>query len=484
MDEYLILMFNELATISSRKHTLQSFGLHGPLAAFALMKIFVSFDTQKTRDAMRKFAILQVAVMMVLSACSKDEPLTPIGTSGCDSTAIPIVMCHGFLASGDTYAPQAKRFAANGYCAGRVYVYDWNSLGGGSSVEALDVFIDEVLLATGAMQVNLAGHSAGGGLGYNYLADEGRAAKVAHYVHIGSNPQQGPAGPEGASVPTMNIWSPYDAVVAGGDISGAENVVLQAKDHYEVATSAETFEHMYRFFNGKDAGSSVIVSDNLRRVAGRVLTLGENQPLQNASVRVFVVDASTGFRIDSSPRHSFTTDNKGNWDGFNAEAGAHYEFEVTPAAANGRKLHYYREPFLTSDDLVYLRALPPAGSVAGLLLASLPRNDAQTVVIAFASSQAVIAGRDQLVVNGLELSTEEFASEDDSAIAFFLYDNGNGETDGTPVGLFGNFPFLSGVDMFFPTVEPESITLTMNGSTLKVRNWPSETEGITVAVFD
>ncbi len=433
---------------------------------------------------MRKLAILQVLFAVILGSCSKDEVNDLVPTGSCDSTALPVVMCHGFLASGDTYAPQAKRFAANGYCGGSVHVFDWNSLGGGSSADALDAFIDNVLATTGAAQVNLAGHSAGGGLGYTYLSDAGRAAKVAHYVHIGSNPQESAAGPEGAKVPTLNIWSPFDAVVAGGDIPGAENLVLQGKDHYEVATSAETFEAMFRFFNGREAASSAIVSDNTRSVAGRVLTLGENVALQAATVRVFVVDGATGFRTDDSPRHTFTTDSQGNWGSFNAEQGAHYEFEVTPAEANGRKLHYYREPFVTSDHLVYLRAMPPPASVAGLLLASLPRNDEQTVVIAFASSQAVISGRDQLVVNGLELSTEEFASEDDSAIAFFLYDNDNGQTDGTPVGLFGNFPFLSGVDMFFPTIEPESISLTMNGRTLKVRNWPSETEGITVAVFD
>jgi pimeloyl-ACP methyl ester carboxylesterase len=448
-----------------------------------LLPYFALLRHHQNNITMRVFVLLSVALAVMLSACSKDEVVDLVGTTGCDSTLLPVVMCHGFLASGDTYALQAKRFAANSHCGDRVHAFDWNTLGGGSSVDALDAFIDEILANTGAAQVNLAGHSAGGGLGYNYLADAGRAAKVAHYVHIGSNPQEGPAGPDG-SVPTMNIWSPYDAVVEGADIPGAENIVLQGKDHYEVATSAETFEAMYRFFNGKEAGSSAIVGDNSRSVAGRVLTLGENQPLAGASVRVFELEGSTGFRKDAAPAHSFTTDSKGNWGSFTAGEGVYYEFEVTPAETNGRKLHYYLEPFITSDHLVYLRAMPPSGTVAGLLLSSLPKNDQQAVVIAFASSHAVIAGRDNLVVNGLELSTQTFASEDDSAIAFFLYDNGNGQTDGTAVGLYGNFPFLSGVDMFFPTEEPESITLTLNGRALKVRNWPSQTEGITVAVFD
>jgi len=435
---------------------------------------------------MKKLNLLLLLIATVIMSCTKDPIIDNGGNqnSGCDTTLLPVVMCHGFLASGDTYAGQAKRFVQNNYCGHAVYVYDWNSLGGGSSPALLDAFIEGVLERTGASQVNLVGHSAGGGIGYDYLSDAVRAAKVAHYVHIGSNPQDGPAGPNG-EVPTMNIWSPYDAVVAGADIPGAENVQLAGKDHYEVATSEQTFSAMFAFFNGGSApASTVITSDGIRAVGGKVLTLGENQPLVGATVHVFTVEASTGFRTSNEPVVTYITNEYGQWGCFNAEAGQHYEFEVTPAETNGRKLHYYREPFLTSDNLVYLRAMPPSSSLAGILLASLPKNDAQAVVIAFASSNAVITGRDALDVNGLNLSTPQFASEENTSIAFFLYDNGNGQTDGTPVGLFANFPFLAGVDMFFPTTAPESITLTMNGRVLKVRNWPSETEGITVAVFD
>lgn len=427
--------------------------------------------------------ILSVMIALLIGACTKHECPSNEQEQPCDSTHLPVVMCHGFLASGDTYEGQVQRFQQNGYCGNATYVFDWNTLGGGSSVSALDAFIEQILQETGATQVELVGHSAGGGLGYDYLADAGRAAKVGHYVHIGSNAQPGPAGPNG-EVPTLNIWSPYDAVVAGGDIPGAQNLQLAAKDHYEVATSPETFAAMYEFFRGAAPTSTAIATDNDRTVGGKVLTLGENAPLVAATLKVFEVDGNTGFRISETPVVSYTTDAKGLWGGLKADQGAYYEFEVTPAESNARKLHYYREPFGTSSKLVYLRTMPPATSLAGILLASLPKNDSQAVVIAFASSHAVIAGRDQLHVNSLELSTSQFASEDNTAIAFFLYDDGNNQTDGTAAGPFGSFPFLSGVDMYFPTASPESIALTLNGRALNVRNWPSESEGITVAVFN
>ena len=439
---------------------------------------------------MRISTLLFTVPLLLLTACKKEKDTDPPpppggggggGGSACNTSYLPVVMCHGLLASGDTYAQQAQRLVQNGYCPDRIYVLDWNTLGGGNSVGVLDALIDQVLQETGAQKVELMGHSAGGGLGYNYLSDATRAAKVAHYVHIGSSAQSGPAGPAG-DVPTMNIWSPYDAVVTGADIPGAQNVMIPDKDHYEIATSAETFAAFYTFFRGQAPASTTIVASGARTVAGRALTLGENQPLANASIRVFEVDAGTGFRTSASPVQSFTADAQGRWGPFTATAGMYYEFELTPVT--GRRVHYYREPFITSDRLVYLRGLPPPSSPAGILLASLPSNDDQAVVVSFTANQAVIAGRDDLRVNGLELSTPEFASEQSSTIAFFLYDNGDGQTSGNAVGLFGSFPFLSGVDVFFPTTTPQTVELTFAGRALRMRNWPSASEGVTIGIFN
>ncbi len=438
---------------------------------------------------MRKLSLLLLIPLLGIAACKKEKethiPDPPPGGGGpvaCNATYLPVVMCHGMLASGDTYALQAQRLVQNGYCADRIFVLDWNTLGVGSSVADLDALIDDVLQQTGASRVELMGHSAGGGLGYDYLSDADRAAKVANYVHIGSGAQPGLAGPNG-EVPTLNIWSAYDAVVAGANIPGAENVELADKDHYEVATSPETFTAFYSFFRGQGPASTNIVADGSRNVSGRVLTLGENASMSDASIRVFEVDPATGSRTTVDPVHGFTADANGRWGPFSAGQGTYYEFEVTPADG-GRRVHYYREPFITSDRFVYLRTLPPATSLAGIVLSSLPNSDDQAVVVSFTANQAVIAGRDDLRVNGLELSTTEFASEDDSAIAFFLYDDGDGQTSGSPVGLFGSFPFLSGVDVFFPTTEPQTIEMTFAGRAIRMRNWPSASEGITIAVFN
>ena len=109
-----------------------------------------------------------VTIALFITSCKKDECPEDVNDNApiavCDSSFNPVVMCHGFLASGDTYARQVKRFVQNNYCSSSTYVYDWNSLGGGSSVNDLDEFIDQVLTSTSATQVELVGHSAGGSL--------------------------------------------------------------------------------------------------------------------------------------------------------------------------------------------------------------------------------------------------------------------------------------------------------------------------------
>ena len=161
---------------------------------------------------------------------ARDTTLLPPWEQGCDNDHVPVVMVHGFLASGDTYTNHVMRFTANGYCLDRLFVYDWNSIGGGNSPERLDTFVDEVLSVTGATQLDLMGHSAGGGVGYAYLGDATRAAKVRRYVHIASGDQEAPAGPTG-NVPTLNLYSANDRVISTNDgIDGAQNRLAAAQD--------------------------------------------------------------------------------------------------------------------------------------------------------------------------------------------------------------------------------------------------------------
>ncbi len=425
-------------------------------------------------------------------ACEKDDAPDPVDPVPfvCDTTHRPVVLVHGFLASGDTYSLQYQRFTSNEYCGQRIFAFDWNTLAqGADNTGILDAFIDAVLAETGADKVDLAGHSAGSGLCFSFLSTAARAAKVAHYAHLAGNPPAGAAGPNG-EIPTVNVYSTADLIVTGGDAPGCTNVNLVTADHYQVATSAETFRQMFRLFNdGTEPLTTEVLPEapnvlpsGFVSVSGRAVTLGENTPVSGGTVEIYEVNPATGQRLRASADAVLTTAADGQWGPFRAKSLSTYEFRLSPGGS-ARPVIYFRERFKRSNELVYLRSFPTTG-LGALLLSSLPSDDDQSVVAIFASSQAVIDGRDELFIDNLELSTADFADADKSAIAFFCYDDGNGTTDATPVGLFGNFPFLSGVDVFVPTAPAASVHLRMNGRSLHVPNRRSASDGVIVAVFD
>lgn len=436
-----------------------------------------------------KNIITAVLILSMFSffSCNKDEndeygPKDPI----CDDSRTPIVFIHGLLASGDTYANQFMRFSSNKYCENLMFAFDWNTLNQNADHETkLDLFIDEILDKTGADFVHLVGHSSGGNLSYSYLSDTQRALKVEKYVHIGSGERPGPAGAN-EEVPTMNIWSPDDKIVSSSNINGAENVVIPGKDHYEIATSFETFEAMFTFFNpDKTLETTGITPATKAAVSGKVVTLGENNPVNGATVSIYALNSNTGERTTEEPLFVINSQSDGKWGPVDLQPGIQHEFKVNTNIAGQRNFHYFRQGFERNNSLVYLRALPESGSILDLVLNDLPEDDNQSLLIVFLANQGLVYGRDNLKIDGYELATEEFADPDENVIALFLYDgNNNAQTDLTSQGLFGNFPFLESIDMYFQTQQKQFIECEFNNEILRVPNLKSESEGVVIVVFE
>lgn len=394
---------------------------------------------------------------------------------------LPIVFVHGFLGSGDTYATQFQRFKANGYLSSDLYVFDWNSVGAkNNTINQLDSFILFILNKTGADKVNLVGHSAGGGVGYSYLNDTLRASRVANYVHIGSSKQTKPAGNIG-QVKTLNIYSLGDKVARAGDIPGALNVQQKESDHYEVATSEASFWSMFHFFNPSIINQQKVKNKQKPIIAGKACLMGENTALVNALVEVYAINLNKGKRRDSKPVGQFSTDEQGNWGPFNAQASVAYEFVLKPAGGQ-RTVHYFHEPFTADDPLVYLRALPKTGMTA-LLLNTLPANDQQTVLAVFSSNRAVIAQRDSLTVDGLNLSATTISPASKTAIAQFIFENGDGNSSGNLIPSFKAVPFMNGVDFLLDANDNKPIHIYYNGNNYYLPKRKSASEGIMVMVL-
>jgi len=443
--------------------------------------LFLIILAQNKFDMNRQIVNISIGFILgsVLSATQVNGQQSAIRP--CDDSHPPVVFVHGFLGSGDTWAPQVQRFASNGHCADRFFAFDWNSLGGGGADILLDRFIDSVLMVTGAEKVHLAGHSAGGGRGYSYLADPARAAKVISYVHIGSGANKAPAGP-GGNISTMNIYSTDDRVVPGGDIPGALNVKLTGLDHYQVATSAETFAHMYRFFNNSDPLTTDILPLKSITIGGRCLSLGTNQPAEGTIIDIFRADDRGN--PSGQPVATLKVPANGNWGPVEVSPDHHYLFRLSSERPGFRGINYYFEPFERDNPLVYLRTFPSGMSPVGLLLAALPNNDDLSVISIFSSSQAVINGRDDLSLNGIRLSTPALAGAQSTMISLFCYDDRNdGQGTGEPIALFLSMPFLRGADVPIGTIAEETWVAEFNGRTIPVRNWSSKTDGVTIAVF-
>lgn len=420
--------------------------------------------------------IIALGLVLVCPAGSAADP-----DSGPDH--LPLVLVHGFLASGDSFESQALRFSRKGFKPERIHLFDWNSLSRAGSLEGLAAFIDAVLEKNGAEKVLLAGHSAGAGLCYEYLKQPENAAKVSRYAHLAGRPAAGAAGPEGR-VPTLNVYSRADFIVRGADISGAGNLSFDELDHYQVATSETTFAALAEFFGQSPPQGTVCPEPSeMVKISGKALTLGENRPCPGALVELYQLDPASGFRLRDQADDGFTVDERGDWGPLPTVRAQPVELVLT--VPGQRPVHYYRRGFETDNHWVYLRALPPASSLAGMLLAALPADDHQTVVGVFSASRAVIHGRDRLEFNGVELSSAELAPASAANIAWFLYDaDGNGRSDGNAIPLFSMAPFLTGVDMFIDAGEKRSLSAGLNGETIRFQNWKSASEGLVMLVFD
>jgi hypothetical protein len=429
---------------------------------------------------MKKFLFLWI--VLLISCKKENEENTNVIP---DDGKIPVVMVHGFLASGDTYSLQIQRFCSNGYNLNKMYTFDWNSLGTANSEALLNKFIDNVLAETGAKQVDLMGHSAGSGLVYSYCKKATQAAKVAHLVLLAGFPQTKPGGPNG-ELPTLNIYSTADAVSSGGgNIPNAQNLKLTDKDHYEVATCFDSFEAMYKLFNATAPTVNTITAESTINISGKALSFGENLYVTGTKVSVFEVSNTTGFRISETPVEEFSVDKEGFWGPLTVKPNTYYEFLVTATASGSRPVHYYFEPFKRSNNAIYLRSFPAAGSLGAAFLGSLPKKDEQAVTAFFGASQAAINGRDILTINTTELSTPLLAKASNTTIALFVYDaNNNAESNGGSVGLFATFPFLKATDEYIGTENPETITYSLNGRNIRMKNWKSKSEGVSVAVFE
>jgi hypothetical protein len=258
---------------------------------------------------------------------------------------------------------------------------------------------------------------------------------------------------------------------------------LKDKDHYEVATSEETFIAIYKFLNAGDLPTKrKEKKGNAIQISGRAVLLGDNAPVLNGLINIYKLNSKTGARLSPKPDGIFSVTEKGYWLPFTAAKKTYYEFELISDEKNQHIISYFFEPFTKTNRHVYLRSFPQ-GNMIGMMLGSLPQKDNQSVIVIYSANKAMIAGRDSITVNGTPVSSSQLTPASKTIISSFIFDDGDGITGGKGLKQFSAAPFIGGVDIYLPVNKKAVNTIYYNGRKLILPAMPSK-ERILLAVFN
>ena len=402
----------------------------------------------------------------------------------------PVIFVHGGSGSGAQFDTQALRLMSNGYPADRIAVHEYDSTFGTNTMEevwaGLDELIAELLRETGADGVDLLGHSLGTTVSQGYLTSSPeRAASVAHYVNIDGRTAAAPPG----GVDTLAVWGEGDQT---RQIIGAQNYYAPAQSHVQVATSAETFAEIYRFFTGHEPKTTDVVPQRGRiRLSGEANVFPQNQGADGFTLQIFEIDRR-GRREHRRPDATFAIGPDGAWGPFKAHAGERYEFALT--RTDGSVHHLYFQPFLRSDHLVRLLTSRPG---EGLDLLREPSDtSAGFGVIRYKEMWGDQgANNDTLEIDGVNVLNPATAPRTKRVNAMFVGDdNLDGVTDlSAPVQPWFSLPFISAVDLVVPATIPPDDTVRIemvaragdgDEEVVNIPNWATSQNIVTITFRD
>jgi pimeloyl-ACP methyl ester carboxylesterase len=402
----------------------------------------------------------------------------------------PVIFVHGGSGSGAQFDTQALRLMSNGYPADRIAVHEYDSTFGTNTMEevwaGLDELIAELLRETGADGVDLLGHSLGTTVSQGYLTSSPeRAASVAHYVNIDGRTAASPPG----GVDTLAVWGEGDQT---RQIVGAQNYYAPEQSHVQVATSAETFAQIYRFFTGHGPKTTDVVSQRGQiRLSGEANVFPQNQGADGFTLQIFEIDRR-GRREHRRPDATFAIGADGAWGPFKAHAGERYEFALT--RTDGSVHHLYFQPFLRSDHLVRLLTSRPG---EGLDLLREPSDtSAGFGVIRYKEMWGDQgANNDTLEIDGVNVLNPATAPRTKRVNAMFVGDdNLDGVTDlSAPVQPWFSLPFISAVDLVVPATIPPDDTVRIemvaragdgDDEVVNIPNWATSQNIVTITFRD
>ncbi|MFJ3835461.1 esterase/lipase family protein [Streptomyces sp. NPDC090054] len=220
------------------------------------------------RNPSRSISTLLLALMPLLptSAFAAESRQRAVGPD-------PVVFVHGWNSDGSTWQTMADRFRADGWPAGHVDQWTYNtSQSNATTAQQLAGEIERVLHATGATKVDVVTHSMGSLSSRHYLKNLGGTSKVDAWVSLaGPNHGTGTAhwcggaacvemrpgsnflndlnsGDETPGAPRYATWgSPCDIVINPATsvaLDGAANHTTTCLDHSGLRTDRTVYDQV------------------------------------------------------------------------------------------------------------------------------------------------------------------------------------------------------------------------------------------------
>jgi hypothetical protein len=449
---------------------------------------------------MKKLAYYSMTATLVLMLIGLCLLSTPANARDCKYKFPynPIIFVHGGAGSGAQFQSQAMRFTSNGYPQDYINAHEYDSrftIETMTDVHArLDLLIANLKDKFGVTQVDVLGHSLGTAVMQQYLSTPARAANVAHYVNIDG----GTASALPGGVPTLALWAAKTSSLPR-EIVGAWNVTIPDTTHVEVATCAESFFYMYKFFTGKDPKTTEILPEPMGKIslAGRAVYFPQNIGVAGGTLQIYQINGYTGARLHKKPAAIYPIDTSGNWGPFKARAGEYYEFVIVHPTG---EIHpFYYQPFIRSDYFIRLNTSPEpdGGTSAGM---DRSPNHSNLVI----SRNKELWGdsgidNDILAINGVNVVNAAICPSSpifSIVNAMFVYDKGADEVSNpeVPIPEYAALTFFTGVDLYVPGAYPPNGTIRLtliprggNGlmQVINVPNWASsEVRRISVTFND
>ena len=301
---------------------------------------------------------------------------------------------------------------------------------------------------TGKSQVDVIAHSEGTTVVYDYLTEGAKAparrATVAAYATSTAR-KKTPACARSRCGRGDAVMPPAQTRTAHGRRGKRHD---PNATHVQTSTSAETFQHIFKFFTGKLPERDIVAQKGTIMLAGKALEFPQNTGLVGDTVQVWPIDFD-GARTASKPLASFEITNgstgAGEWGPVVAKAGSTLRIRARSSRAK-------TPPYVHGAVRQKRLGHPPAGSAPIENETGKFPGSSGAVIIRYKELWGNQPGEDdELLINGVNVCTAALCPWTKEVNAFFAFNwEGKEESTLSEEPVLSKLPFIQAAQVFIP----------------------------------